>query len=744
VNLKEMRLIFILSFLSFSILKGQEDSNCGTKFEHQKKNISTNNKIGFEKYENILAETILKDKSKKSLNKVLKVPVVFHILHRDGINIGEKENYSEETVLDILKNCNDAFRKKKDTYWFGEGVDTKIEFVLASLDPDGNETNGIVRVNGSHIDGFNEYGYNYSGNSSPKTNDITGLSWWPMRNYVNIYVIHKISGAGGVSFGSGVIQASRPLENMNYSTYVHELGHHFSLYHTFNGGCSETDCQTQGDRVCDTPPTEAGNLLFGLNFFCTGGPTCGTNDSSLVRNFMDYGDLSCHNMFTQGQADRMRAELDTTKTSRVHSELTTVQNLIKTGCYNNVKPRSLFSPGHQTVCIEDTVHFRNISTRNPKSYEWIFENGFPSKSTAETPDVYFTKSGNNKVTLICTNDNGSDTSEQYITVVSGTIPETKDSYEDSGENHHLIATTSDNSIINWYDSDSSNLIINVGDTLLTGPITNTKSFYAQSWTEGETFSIGEPDIGDSRTSSNDGNVYFTVKKSLLLKSIDITFGKRVRFYLRDMSGRIIQEFRVFNENYIDDLYCCKSTFTVNINLKLNPGKYYWDLYYSHDPDDYWIYGAYMSDYDGDWPIVHDLLDITGTTRTEVFQMYNYYSFYYNWKVQELKCKSIRVKVDAKVKGDIASSQESNHDFNLEIYPNPVSDKINLSFNSINNRVKDISIYNIYGALVKKTVVNMIANGNNQIIIDTSKLESGNYIISLNSDEGIKTIKFCKK
>jgi PKD repeat protein len=80
---------------------------------------------------------------------------------------------------------------------------------------------------------------------------------------------------------------------------THEMGHVFDLYHTFNGGsCSETNCNTQGDLCCDTPPHP------GANANCST-PECGGTQP--VNNYMDYTGEVCQNMFTQCQKDRMRA-----------------------------------------------------------------------------------------------------------------------------------------------------------------------------------------------------------------------------------------------------------------------------------------------------------------------------------------------------------------------------------------------------------------------------------------------------
>ncbi len=91
-------------------------------------------------------------------------------------------------------------------------------------------------------------------------------------------------------------------------TLTHEVGHWLELYHTFQGGCDDSD--DGGDHISDTPEEAS------PNFLCPEPgdeprDTCPADGLDPVNNFMDYSFDECLTEFTPEQAARMQFAWET-------------------------------------------------------------------------------------------------------------------------------------------------------------------------------------------------------------------------------------------------------------------------------------------------------------------------------------------------------------------------------------------------------------------------------------------------
>ena len=104
----------------------------------------------------------------------------------------------------------------------------------------------------------------------------------------------------------------------NPSTFAHELGHYFDLYHThefaFGDECTDgTNCDVAGDLVCDTPadPNVRGEVSpSDCVWNGAAAPDCGEAPfDPPVRNVLCYATSSCRDEFTPEQFARAYSAL---------------------------------------------------------------------------------------------------------------------------------------------------------------------------------------------------------------------------------------------------------------------------------------------------------------------------------------------------------------------------------------------------------------------------------------------------
>ena len=263
--------------------------------------------------------------------QVITIPVVVHVLHTGqaigaGLNISDAQVQSQIDVLNEDFRRLNADRTNTPTEFQSVAADVEIEFVLACVDPDGNTSNGIVRVQ-TALGSFNPLANDFNQNGSFELNEEqsigikfapTGSPAWPSNRYLNIWIC-KLAGSllGYAQFPDqmatqpetdGVVIRTTSFGNTGNvngpfdlgRTATHEVGHWLNLRHIW---ADQNNCNVT-DLVADTP-----NQFTAY----TGTPShpqtsCSSND--MFMNYMDYTDDAGMNIFTTGQTDRMRALFD--------------------------------------------------------------------------------------------------------------------------------------------------------------------------------------------------------------------------------------------------------------------------------------------------------------------------------------------------------------------------------------------------------------------------------------------------
>jgi hypothetical protein len=326
------------------------------------------------------------------------IPVVVHVIHT-GQAEGVGANISDAQIESAITQLNNNFRKVEGTHGDADGVDTEIEFCLASIDPDGLPTDGIVRVDGSNVVGYEDDGVCVYTSCTGNELAIKNLSRWPNNQYYNIWVVTEIMGNDGgygiqgfayfpgssslydgtiimnTCFGS--IGTVNSWNNMG-RTLTHEVAHGMGLYHSFEGDNGGSSCPTgSGDYVSDTDPHKRSmsNCPSGTNI-CTG-----TTSQDVVHNYMDYSSQTCADMFTQGQSDRMNTQIAFFRSSLSNSTACTIDDINDLAitqvvtdqsyqCGSSYTPIvSLYNIGSQEI---DTVEFTySFDGGASSTYTWI-------------------------------------------------------------------------------------------------------------------------------------------------------------------------------------------------------------------------------------------------------------------------------------------------------------------------------------------------------------------------------------
>ncbi len=375
--------------------------------------------------------------SQAALVPTYTIPVVFHILHTGGA-----ENISDAQILDEMKILNMTYQKQNaDTInvvpSFSNNIaNVQFEFRLATLDPSGNCTNGIIR--------------HYTNKTNWSANDFNAFIYtWPSSKYLNIYIVKSIDIAPAYSFLPGT--APSPAADVIVSQHnicgsigtsnvanswaiTHEAAHWFDIPHIW-GFSNQPGVVCGDDGVQDTPITKGFTVCNLANT-----AVCNPGIIENVQNYMDYA--PCKIMFTNGQKAKMHACVN-----GFRSNLSTPANLQATGVTptitNCVPKLEIIALPSTVVCSGKPIVINSYTyNANPTSYLWSANNNaLISNAALANPTFTFNGIGNTTVNCAVSNANGSSSASLVITAVVSTAQVTN-THQESFESISLPANWS--------------------------------------------------------------------------------------------------------------------------------------------------------------------------------------------------------------------------------------------------------------------------------------------------------------
>lgn len=244
----------------------------------------------------------------------VQIPVVFHVLYFNA-----QQNLPDSVLQHQIDVINEDFQALNPdlvnvpAVWQPLIGNMDIGFEFASVDPQGNATNGIERRQVVVQSGYDPH-YFAQG----------GLDTWGDSAYLNIWVYSMGNGLlaysefpsatpslnRGLDITYTVVGRNDPNQVAPYNlgrTATHELSHYFGLYHIW--GDDANSC-SGSDSIADTPNQADENYTAHppgtvITDQCSGAP------GIMWQNFTDFTDDAGMCFFTQGQVVRVTQMINT-------------------------------------------------------------------------------------------------------------------------------------------------------------------------------------------------------------------------------------------------------------------------------------------------------------------------------------------------------------------------------------------------------------------------------------------------
>ena len=638
-------------------------------------------------------------KSARKRGTVYTIPVVFHVLHSGGV-----ENISDEQIYDALAILNRDFRlqntdaKTVHSDFAGLPTDVEIEFKMATIAPNGACFKGITRTytTDETTAGDSQVSIIRNGNNVYKGE-------WTGNKYLHFFICKSVGGAAGYTFrpfGSGNSMTNGIWILHNYvgsigtsndiksRALTHEVGHWLNLMHTWGGNnnpgnIASCDDPLQ-DEVDDTPKTK------GVTFCNLDENSCGPRAN--VENYMDYS--YCSKMFTPKQVARMRTALLSSIGGR--NIISSANNLKAVGVTIPKLCGAEFKVDRKTVCLGNTVNFTDISYNSPTNWNWSFPGGTPTTSNEKNPKVIYNQPGVYSATLTISNSSNSQSfkMDTAVVVLDGSK---KITYLESFNSITKINESPFWSTTNIPENNRFEVIKGYG-------YTDNNCLFLNNFSDNE--------------KSSDELISGSLDLSNVKSSNEITI--QFRYAFAKSTSTNLEVLRLSLSDDCGETWSVKKSMTSSsLSSIVSPTSWY--------PSS-----------EKDWKT----FTLTGITS-------NYWTKDFRFKIDfqgnggnNLFIDDINIYPTAP-QNEIVVGLDKVDESNLLISPNPVDNQLQISTLKDNVRITNYRIIDLTGKIIcNENVTNL--NQTSNFEINTSNLNSGSYLLQLDTNEGAVTKHFVVK
>jgi PKD repeat protein len=569
-------------------------------------------------------------------------------------------------------------------------------------------------------------------NDDCKYSSNGGSDQWPMDKYLNIWVVNSIENddPNGIILGYaylpywpnganyGILIRNDSFGNIGTAsgadgrTLTHEMGHLLGLQHIFDAGwgggsgCHTDDCNQNGDYCCDTPPqAQASWGCPQILNSCTEVPVndaFGFDTYDQIENYMSYN--YCQNMFSRDQTGIMEQNFIDIS---FMANWFTPQNVLETGVNQpDFLCKADFEADKTTVCPNTSIQFQDFSYHGPASWlwnvtpgtevvDWVFVDGTDAYS--QNPVIMFLNSGYYTVSLNVSDGNLSDL-------------EVKSNYI------HVLPSAMN--LPYWEGFETYNDLSSAQNWVIENPGNNNG------------FEI-EPTVGSSGNQSVRLLNYFNSGNN-----VDELFSTPIDLESLADTGSVTMSFR----------YAYRKKVTSNVEwLK---------VFISNDCGETWVqrktlHGSSLSSLTeaapwypsspNDWTTVH---------MTNITPSFFDYDFRFKFRFEgsggnNFFLDDINIYEGSPSNQVVVGLNVSEEISELQLYPNPVEDQLNLKFEVQQAQSLAIELLDISGKLVDAYKIEAVS-GSNLVLFDTNKLAKGMYVLRINTGNTGRSLPFSKQ